>query len=246
MIIDKPDLLCIAHRGAMGHEPENTLASIRKAMDLGASCIEIDAYYVDKHLVVFHDDRLERTTNGTGYLYDLSFEELRTLDAGNGQQIPTLEEVCDLIDSRVCLNIELKGENTAAPVARLLTKLIDNGWDKESFLISSFRHRELLEIKQLVPDIKIGALLHGLPVDDAKFAEDLGAFSVHPSLECIDKRFVDDAHTRCLRVYAYGADHIDDIKKMYELGVDGVFTAFPERVADNYYQGDFSTRWCDR
>ena len=89
MIIDKPDLLCIAHRGAMGHEPENTLASIRKAMELGASCIEIDAYYVDKHLVVFHDDRLERTTNGTGYLCDQSFEELRTLDAGNGQQIPT-------------------------------------------------------------------------------------------------------------------------------------------------------------
>jgi len=246
MIIDRPELLCIAHRGAMGHAPENTLASVREAMKLGATCIEIDAYYVDNHIVIFHDDRLERTTNGKGYLNEQSFESLRTLNAGDGQQIPTLEEVCSLIDSQACLNIELKGENTAAPVAGLLTKLIDNGWHNESFLVSSFRHRELLEIKKLLPAIKIGALLHGLPVDDAKFAEDLKAFSVHPSIECIDKRFVDDAHARCLRVYAYGADHIDDINKMHALGVDGVFTAFPERVVENYSQGDFSTRWCDR
>jgi glycerophosphoryl diester phosphodiesterase len=245
-MIDKPELLCLAHRGAMGHKPENTLAAVSEAINLGANYIEIDAYYVDKHLVVFHDDRLERTSNGVGYLSDHSFAELRMLDAGNGQQIPTLEEVCDLVDSQTCLNIELKGENTAEPVAVLLKKLIDNGWDKESFLVSSFRHRELLEIKELIPDIKIGALLHGLPVDDAKFAEDLGAFSVHPSLECIDRRFVDDAHARCLRVYAYGADHIEDIKKMYELGVDGVFTGFPERVIENYSQGDFTTRWCER
>ena len=246
MSIDKPKLLCIAHRGAMGHAPENTLASVKKAIELGASCTEIDVYYVDNHLVIFHDDRLERTSNGTGYLSDYSFSDLRKLDVGNGEQIPTLEEVCELVNSQVCLNIELKGKGTAEPVATLLTQLIANGLDKESLLISSFRHRELLEINELVPDIKIGALLHGLPVDDAKFAEDLGAFSVHPSLECIDRRFVDDAHARCLRVYAYGADHIDDIRKMHELGVDGVFTSFPERVIENFSQGDFSTRWCDR
>jgi len=246
MINDKPELLCIAHRGAMGHAPENTLASVKKAIELGASCIEIDAYYVDKHLVIFHDDRLERTSNGTGYLSDHSFSDLRKLDVGGGEQIPTLEEVCRLVDSQVCLNIELKGENTAQPVATLLLKLIEDGWDKESFLISSFRHRELLEMRKLIPDIKIGVLLHGILVDDAKFAEDLGAFSVHPSLECIDKRFVDDAHARCLRVYAYGADHLDDIKKMHKLGADGVFTGFPERVLENFSQGDFSTRWCDQ
>lgn len=244
--MERPELLCIAHRGAMGHAPENTLTSVREAIKRGATCIEIDAYYVDSHIVIFHDDRLERTTNGTGYLSEQTFDDLRTLDAGDGQQIPTLEEICDLVDSQVCLNIELKGENTAKPVAELLTKLIGNGWDKETLLVSSFRHRELLEIKQLLPAIKIGALLHGLPVDDAKFAEDLGAFSVHPSIECIDKRFVDDAHARCLRVYAYGADHLDDINKMHALGVDGVFTAFPERVVENYSQGDISSQWCDR
>ena len=244
--MEKPELLCIAHRGAMGHAPENTLASVQKAIELGASCIEIDAYYVEGHLIVFHDDRLERTTDGTGYLSDHSFEQLRSLDAGYGQQIPTLDEVCEIIDTQTCLNIELKGENTAAPVARLISKQIQKGWDIESFLVSSFRHRDLQTIKQLIPDIKIGALLHGLLVEDAKFAEDLGAFSVHPSIECIDKRFVDDAHDRCLRVYAYGADYNDDIDKMYALGVDGVFTGFPERVAERYSQGSYTTRWCDR
>ena len=242
----KPSLLCIAHRGAMGHEPENTMASVRKALSLGALCVEIDAYYVDDHLVVFHDDRLERTTNGCGYLYEQSFDYLRTLDAGDGQQIPTLEEVCKLINSQTCLNIELKGSDTVEPVAELLLKLVDNGWDKESLLVSSFRHRELLKIKQLIPDIEIGALIHGLPVDDAKFAEDLGAFSVHPSLECIDQRFVDDAHARCLRVYVYGVDNREDIARMYQLGADGVFTGYPERVLDDYAQGDFTSRWCDR
>ena len=242
----KPDLLCIAHRGAMGHEPENTLAAVRKAFMLGASCVEIDVYYVDQHLVVFHDDRLERTTNGSGYLSEQSFEYLRTLDAGNGEQIPTLEEVCDLIDSQACLNIELKGPDTAEPVAALLSKLVKQGWDKESFLISSFQHRELVKIRRLLPGIKLGALIRGLPTDDAKFAEDLGAFSVHPALDFVNQRFVDDAHARCLRVFVYGVDHIDDIAKMHALGVDGVFTGFPERVLENYSQGDFTTRWCDR
>ena len=227
----------------MGHEPENTLVSIRKALELGASYMEIDVYYVDGHLVVFHDDRLERTTNGSGYLCEQSFDYLRTLDAGKGQCIPTLEEVCQTIRDKASLNIELKGPGTGAPVARVLSKLIDEGWDKDTFLVSSFHHRELLEVKRLNQKIKLGALIKGLPVDDAKFAEDLGAYSVHPSLEFVDKRFVDDAHRRGMRVYVYPVDHPVDIARMQEIGVDGVFTGYPERVLAHYDQGDTTTGW---
>jgi glycerophosphoryl diester phosphodiesterase len=243
--MQKPFLLCIGHRGAMGHEPENTLSSIRKALVLGTPCVEVDVYRVDGRLVVFHDDRLERTTNGAGYLCEQSFEYLRSLDAGGGQGIPTLEEVCEVIDSKACLNIELKGPCTAAPVAELISNLIENGWDKEAILVSSFNHRELLEVKRLNQDIKLGALICGLLVDDSKFAEDLGAFSVHPSLDFVDQRFVDDAHARGLKIYVYTVDHPEDIAKMHKLGVDGVFTGFPERVLDNYAQGDI-TRWTGR
>ena len=241
--MEKPDLLCIGHRGAMGHAPENTLSSIRKALELGVPCIEVDVYIVDEHLVVFHDDRLDRTTDAEGYLYEQSFEYLRTLDGGEGERIPTLEEVCDAIDSNACLNIELKGPGTAAPVVTLISEYVEKGWHKETFLVSSFNHRELLEVKRLDEDIKLGALIRALPVDDAKFAQDLGAFSVNPALDFFDQRFVDDAHSRGLKVYVYTVNHPDDINRMYRLGVDGVFSSFPERVLASYSQGERTNRW---
>ena len=87
----KPYLLCIGHRGAMGHEPENTLRSIHKALVLGTPCMEVDVYNVEGRLVVFHDNRLERMTNGVGYLSEQSFEYLRSLDVAGDQRILTLE-----------------------------------------------------------------------------------------------------------------------------------------------------------
>jgi glycerophosphoryl diester phosphodiesterase len=239
----KPNLLCIGHRGAMGHAPENTLCSIRKALELGAPCIEVVVYYVDDHLVVFHDDRLERTTDGSGYLSDKSFDYLRSLDAGGGERIPLLAEVCDIIGSRACLNIELKGTGTAVPVATLISDLVATGWQKEKLLVSSFHHLELVEMKRLDQEVKLGALIRGLPVDGARFAKDLGAFSVHPSLDCVDQRFVDDAHERGLKVYVYAVDHPEDMAKMQALGVDGVFTGYPERVLGTYGQGDIKKGW---
>jgi len=241
--MQRPYLLCIGHRGAMGHEPENTLSSIRKALVLGAPCLEVDVHYVDGRLVVFHNFRLESTTNGVGYLSEQSFEYLRSLDVGGGQRIPTLDEVCEVIDSQACLNIELRGPCTATPVAELISNLIESGWDKDTILVSSFNHRELLEMKRLNQDIKLGALIRGLLVDDSKFAEALGAFSVHPALDFTDQRFVDDAHARGLKVYVHTVDHPEDIAKMHKLGVDGVFTNFPERVLETYSQGDIPTRW---
>ena len=241
--MQKSHLLCMGHRGAMGHAPENTLSSIHKALELGAPCVEVDVYSVDGHLVVFHDDRLERTTNGEGYLMDQSFDYLRSLDAGNGQCIPTLLEVSEAVYPHACINIELKGPGTAEPVAEFISELLQRGWNKDAILISSFDHRQLAEMKRINGDIKTGALICGLPVDDSRFAQDLGAFSVHPSLEFVDQRFVDDAHDRGLRVYVYTVNHPDDIKRVHKLGVDGVFTNFPERVLDNYSQGDMERLW---
>jgi len=223
-------LLCIGHRGACGHAPENTLASIRKALELGAPCLEIDVYHVDNRLVVFHDDRLERATNGTGYLLEQRFDHLRSLDAGGGERIPTLEEVFETVDRRAGVNIELKGPATARPVVGLLGELRRRGWPGELILVSSFDHRQLAEVRRLDPAIKLGALIVGLPVDDAAFAAALGAYSAHLSLEFIDRRFVDDAHARGLQVFVFTVNHPEDIRKMAQLGVDGVFSDFPERV----------------
>jgi glycerophosphoryl diester phosphodiesterase len=228
--MDIKNLLCIGHRGAMGHAPENTLASIRKALELGVPCLEIDVYFVDGQLVVFHDNRLERTTNGTGYLLDQNFSYLRSLDAGDGEKIPTLKEVFEAAHLQAGINIELKGPNTARQVVEFVFKMRDMGWSDDLILLSSFDHRELARIRQLDPRIKVGAMIVGLPVNDSAFAESLGAYSVHLSLEFIDRRFVDDAHSRGLRVFVFTVNHPEDIIKMGELGVDGVFTNYPERV----------------
>lgn len=244
--MQKPELLCIGHRGAMGHAPENTLQSVRQALDLGAPCIEVDVHQVDGRLVVFHDHRLERVTGASGYLVDQSFAQLRSLDAGGGQRIPTLEEICEVVDGRACLNIELRGAGSAAPLAGLIAELVAGGWDREAILVSSFDHRQLRELKRLDHRVRVGVLLCSLPVDDAAAAQALDGFSVHPALDFVDRRFVEDAHRRGLNVYVYTVNHPEDIARMQALGVDGVFTDFPERVLAVHAQGEAARRWIGR
>ncbi|WGZ92329.1 MAG: glycerophosphodiester phosphodiesterase family protein [Candidatus Thiocaldithrix dubininis] len=230
MSIKQADWLCIGHRGAKGYEPENTLRSIRKALALGVSWIEVDVYAVEHELLVIHDARLERTTNGKGYVEQQNLAYLRSLDAGKGEQIPLLSEVVDCINQQAGLNIELKGENTAIPVAKLIQHYLVKGRSADLFLVSSFNHRELALFRQLLPNIKIGALLCGLPIDNAAFAECMGVYSVNMSIEFIDRLFVEDAHQRGLKVFIYTVNHPEDIKRMYQLGVDGVFSDYPDRV----------------
>lgn len=231
-------LICFGHRGAMGHAPENTLLSVETALGLGASWIEIDVYWADGHLVVIHDERLERTTNGTGYVTERGFAYLRSLDAGEGQRIPTLEEIFDRIGGRAGINVELKGPGTAEPVVRLIQARLKHGWTRERLLVSSFNHRELLRVKQLDTSIPTGALIVGLPVENAAFAAELGCSSVHPSLEFIDAAFVADAHGRGLKVFVFTVDEPEDMTRMCSLGVDGMFSNYPERVIEHIRSHD--------
>ncbi|MFC1883270.1 glycerophosphodiester phosphodiesterase [Thermodesulfobacteriota bacterium] len=224
------NLLCIGHRGAMGHEPENTIASIERALELGAHCVEVDVQYIDRNLLVFHDDRLERTTNGKGYIASKDFEYLRSLDAGEGQQIPTLEEVLDAVDMRAGVNIELKGRGTAQPVADLVKRYRRKGWSHKLIMVSSFDHRELMKVRVIDGTILLGVLYNGIPVNKDPFAIELGAYSVHPSVKFVDREFVEDAHGSGLRVYVFTVNNNDQIDRMKGMGVDGVFTNYPERV----------------
>ena len=126
-------LFCFGHRGARGHEPENTLRSVRKALALGADGVEVDVYLADEQLVVIHDRTLGRTTNGSGFVTRKSFAYLRSLDAGQGEHIPTLAEVFDTVDRRALINVELKGPHTAAPVGALIDDYVrQRGWSFRS------------------------------------------------------------------------------------------------------------------
>lgn len=221
--------LCIGHRGARGHEPENTLRSIRHALELGANAIEIDVWFVDGELVVFHDSTLDRTTDGQGRLTRKSFAYLRTLDAGRGERIPTLREVCEAVDRRAVINIELKGPRTAGPVTGLIRELIAlHGWQYSDFLVSSFSRRELLGVSD--SQIPIGLLL-ARPSRLCWFnARRVRAVAVNPALRYATKRFIDEAHRRGLRVYVYTVNEPADLARLRGWGVDGVFTDYPERA----------------
>ena len=236
--MNRAELLCIGHRGAMGHAPENTLLSFKKALELGASCVEGDVYYVDGHLMVMHDDRLERTTNGSGFLMDHDFDELRSLDAGDGEKIPTLEEVFETVDLRAGVNIELKGSGTAGPVVDFIAARRKDGWRDDLILVSSFNHTELEAVHRMDPQIKLGVLISGPTVDAVGVAVALGAYSVHFPLKSIDRGLVDDAHSRGLRVFVFTVNDPDDIRRMDGLGVDGVFTNYPERVLSHQNRGE--------
>jgi glycerophosphoryl diester phosphodiesterase len=225
------ELFCFGHRGARGHEPENTVRSVRKALELGADGIEVDVYFVDGHLVVIHDDTLGRTTNGHGRVMKKSFAYLRSLDAGLGERIPTLAEIFDAVNRRAVINVELKGPHTAAPVAALIAEYVNHrGWSFDDFLVSSFDHARIREAKHVCPDIRIAPLITKVPRGLAKFAETLGAWSLHADKRCVNPKLVADAQERGLKVFVFTVNQAGDIARMKKLGVDGVFSDFPERV----------------
>ena len=224
-----PPFLAIGHRGARGHEPENTLRSVRRALAQGAHGIEIDVWFVDGELLVIHDAKLDRTTNGHGYVSRKTFAQLRALDAGQGERIPTLREVFETVDRRAFINIELKGRRTAGPVRALIVEFVEQrGWRFEDFVVSSFHRAELRAVSD--PRIPIALLLARPTKLYALSARRVRASAVNPALRFVTQRFVEDAHRRGLRVFVYTVNEPADLARMRAWGVDGVFTDFPERV----------------
>jgi glycerophosphoryl diester phosphodiesterase len=220
----------IAHRGASGDYPENTLLAIKQAILQGADAIEIDVFAVQGELIVIHDHHLSRTTNGSGSIYDYTLEQLQQFDAGQGERIPTLWQVLQLVQNKLWLNIELKGDNTVEPLLRLLQQAEQQlGFNCEQLLLSSFNHHLLIALKQARPTLKLGALTASLPVDYASFATNLHAYSVNCDVSFINQALVDDAKARGLKVYVYTVDQQDDINRMLQYGVEGIFTNYPAR-----------------
>jgi glycerophosphoryl diester phosphodiesterase len=231
----------IGCRGAAGLEPENTLRSFRRALELGVDMVELDVHVLTSgELVVIHDEDVDRTTNGHGKVWDISFDDIRKLDAGKGEKVPTLQEVLDLIDRKVPLNIELKGPDTALPVSRVIKDYTDRGWLKTGFIVSSFRHNELRKFKKFRPDIKIAVLLDGRqwkdlsanPAEAVRLAESMNASAINPGLKFVDKELVETAHRAGLAVNAYTLIENSDVQKMADIGVDGIFANFPDRAKE--------------
>ncbi|HSX09626.1 MAG TPA: glycerophosphodiester phosphodiesterase family protein [Candidatus Saccharimonadales bacterium] len=224
-------MIKIAHRGASGYAPENTLTAFKKALEMGVDGIELDVHLSkDGHVVVLHDPFLLRTTKTFGWVSKKLLKELQQLDAGKGEKIPTLQEVLNLVDKRVKVNIELKAKGTARAVSEIIKIYVaTKKWKYDNFFVSSFDHKELLEFKKLIPQIKIGAIIIGINIQFEKYKKELGAYSVSMWLPCVTKSVVQKAHKRGLKVFVYTVNDVKKMNKMKELGVDGIIGNYPDR-----------------
>ncbi len=223
-------MLIFAHRGASGYQAENTLAAMEQALQLGAKAIELDVHNVEGELVVFHDRRLDSKSSGKGVIHLVSRDYLASLNV-KGEPIPTLWQVLELVAGRAIVNIELKGINTVAPLLTLYPKaLAELGFTSEQLLISSFNHPYLRQVKQALPQAYVAPLLASIPLDGAAVVSELGAYSLNVDVSFISQALIDDAHQRGAKVYVYTVDNVDDVQALAQMGVDGVFSNYPDRT----------------
>lgn len=220
-LTDNP--LIIGHRGAAGLAPENTLASFDAAYEAGVGAVELDVYLVEGELLVFHDDTLERCTNGKGKLQQQSLTYLRSLDAGNQQQIPLLGEVLERLPAGVGINIELKGRGTGQAVAQHLQAL-----PNLDVLVSSFRHAELLEFRTINSQAQVAPLFHRWPPAPWSIALKLDAWAVNLSARIATEKRVAKIHAKGYRCYVYTVNDIDLAAQLLGFGVNGIFTDRPD------------------
>lgn len=226
-------MLIFAHRGDSGIEPENTLRAIHAALMSNSDGIEVDIHQVDDKLIVIHDRWLQRTTNGIGQIKSQSFANLRLLDAGEGEKIPTLDEVLTLVDDKCLINLELKGIESIELLFGYLDKAFkETNLDQKQLILSSFDHHLLKKINQQRPEFAIGALTASNTLTYAQFAEELNSSSIHIDINVVNLKFIQDAHTRGLKVYVYTVDELEDIFALKRLGVDGVFSNYPSKIKD--------------
>lgn len=226
-------VVIIGHRGASGYEPENTLRSFAKAIELGVDMIEFDVHVcASGELVIIHDDTVDATTNGSGLVAEKTLGELQALDAGAGEHIPTLREVLDLVNRRVKVDIELKGLGTAVLVAYLIDEYVQhNGWAYDDFFVTSFERDELEQFCAVCPQVQVSHIIHSF--DGGDWREVLDHVITAIFVICSDEvtsEMVEYLHTRGICLYVYTVNEHAELERMRRLSVDGIFSDFPARA----------------
>jgi glycerophosphoryl diester phosphodiesterase len=226
-------LLIIGHRGSPLEAPENTISSFEEAFGSGADMVELDVHLCSSgELIVIHDETVDRTTNGTGDVSDLELIEIRELDAGPGEKLPTLEEVLARFSDRIGFNIELKGAGTAEGLWKLLNDGIgERTIGLDDMLISSFKPEELFDFRSRSREMKLGYIFEAHPHMGIEFAHEIGAWSIHPKHILVDEKMIEKARELGLKVIVWTVNDEVDMKWMIELGVDGIITDKPGLLA---------------
>jgi glycerophosphoryl diester phosphodiesterase len=225
----------IAHRGASGTFPENTLAAFRAAIEAGAQMCELDVQLTrDRAVVVIHDDTVDRTTDGHGAVADLTLGELKRLDAGarfkdgarRGERVPTLDEVFEAVAGRCALNVELKEAGFEREVAAIMQKWHATG----DSMVSSFDWQALETTRTVDSDILTGVLAEKDPEKLIEAAVRMRAYSVNPRFDMVTSEFCERAHRLGLMVLTWTVDVPELMRYLIDAGVDGIMTNYPERM----------------
>ncbi|MBN1936710.1 MAG: glycerophosphodiester phosphodiesterase, partial [Anaerolineae bacterium] len=227
------------------HAPQNTLAAFLLAAEMGADGVELDVHLsADGQVVVIHDDTVDATTDGSGRVSALTLAELKALDAGGwfdprfaGERIPTLQEVFDAVGHRLLINVEIKVEAGYHPLEQEAetVRLIEDNNLVERVIISSFSIASLRRVRRLNPHIALGLLY--AQVETRLFptlARLLGARyeALHPQFGLVDARYVASARRRGLHVNAWTANEVDPMRRLIDVGANGIITNYPDRLRD--------------
>lgn len=217
-------MLKIAHRGARAYEPENTLSSFRKAVELGAEAVELDVRKTkDNELVVIHSDDLNKTTNGNGLVNELTLEQIKKFETDKGEHVPSLEEVLDSIGKRVKILVEIKEPGIEKQVLELIRKkgLLDN------VIIISFHEEVLRKIRELNADVATGLVYvrHKNPIQSAL---DLKAQYLLSLYHFTHSANIKKAHEKGLKVIVWTINNKEEVAEYKKKGVDGIATDRPD------------------
>lgn len=228
----------IAHRGASSICPENTLPAFQKALGLHADGIELDIHMTQDHvLVVAHDERIDRVSNGKGMIRDYTLKELKSFDFGGwfgpeytNVSLPTLEEVLELIhDWDGLLNIELKSGPIFYPgIEQAVLNMVRQHNKEDQVIYSSFNHYSLREIKQIDPTAHIGLLYMTGLVEPWRYATFMKAEALHPLHYNIIPEMVKGCKAHHIALHPYTVDREEDIQALLQLQVDGIITNKPD------------------
>ena len=222
--------LIFAHRGASGYEPENTLKSFKKAIELQADGIELDIFICKTgEIVVIHDETVDRTTNGTGAVEALTYDQLSTLNAGRGEQIPLLSQVIELVNQQALLNIEIKDIQAVESLAKMVHDYLQRGWSTDNFLISSFDWNALEKFAFLEPTVALGLLFdENFSGDMITIVKQYKAQYAIPHYRSITPLFIKQAHHEHVQVLTYTVNDKKVAQQLTEFKIDGIITNYPD------------------
>ncbi|HVS86814.1 MAG TPA: glycerophosphodiester phosphodiesterase family protein [Candidatus Acidoferrum sp.] len=228
----------IAHRGASGHAPENTLAAFKRAVALGATFIETDLQLTrDSRFVAMHDGTVNRTTNGQGKVHDMTMAELRRLDAGSwfgsefaGERVPTLDEILGFSKKHdVVFYLELKPSGSWGGEHALVGALRESGEIPRAVVIS-FDADILARLRQIEPTLMTGLLYDGQIEEPLEKALEVGARQLAMRGDLVTPALLKDARKRDLQVVCWTVNHPAHIRMLMAAGVDGIMSDYPDRL----------------